>query len=80
METPTTPQAVPAVSPEGEQPPGSAVKIVIVEGQEFTVQASIDNETIRHHLAASFPNVASAAIETGTRTIAGITYETVAFV
>jgi hypothetical protein len=55
-------------------------KIVIVSGQEFRVPADADHEAIRNQLTASFPDVGTATIQKGTRTIDGIRYETIEFV
>jgi len=55
-------------------------KIIIVSGQEFRVPATTDNEAIRTHLKPNFPDVGNATIQTGTRTIDGVAYETIEFV
>ena len=56
-------------------------KIVIVSGQEFSVPIETDNEAIREHLKGSgFPDVAAATIQSGTKTVEGVTYQTIEFV
>jgi hypothetical protein len=55
-------------------------KIVIVSGQEFSVPAATDNEALRAHLAADFPDIASAKIKEGTRAVDGVSYPTVEFI
>lgn len=55
-------------------------KIVIVEGQQYSAPAEIDNERIREVLiGAGFP-VAAAQISIGTITLRGQQYETVTFI
>jgi hypothetical protein len=56
------------------------MKIAIVDGQEFSVPASIDDEALRNQLAATFPSVATASINKGTRRIDGVDYDTREFV
>lgn len=66
--------ATPAVSDATE-------KLVIVEGQAFVVDATIDNETIREHLIRQgFANLAGAEIRTGTRQHHDKTLPTVDFI
>ena len=48
-----------------------SIKIVIVSGQEFSVPADTANEAIRESLKGNFPDVATAEVKTGTRTIDG---------
>ncbi len=55
-------------------------KIIIVSGQEFRVPADTDNEAIRNQLRANFPDVGNATIQTGTKSIDGVEYQTVEFV
>ena len=55
-------------------------KIVIVAGQEFSVAATTDNQAIREHLRQNFPDVASAEIKVGKRTVDGREVQTVEFV
>lgn len=55
-------------------------KIVIVSGQEFSVPATATIDELRTHLASMFPEVASATVQKGTKTIDGIAYETIEFV
>jgi hypothetical protein len=55
-------------------------KIVIVAGQEFSVPADAKVEDLRTHLTSMFPDVASATVQKGKRTIDGVEYETVEFV
>lgn len=55
-------------------------RIVIVEGQEFSVPVETTTEQIRSHLATNFPNVASASVQYGKRVIDGIEHQTVEFV
>ena len=55
-------------------------KIIIIDGNEFQVAADTDNEAIRAQLAQSFPMAQSATIQTGTRTLDGVEYQTVEFV
>lgn len=57
-----------------------ATKIVIVAGQEFSVPSDTTEKALRDHLAVTFPDVASATVQKGTRTIEGVTYETIEFV
>ena len=53
--------------------PQATTKIVIVAGQEFSVPADTPNEAIRTQLTSmGFADVASATIQTGTRTIDGV--------
>lgn len=55
-------------------------KIVIVSGQEFSVPADTPIEDLRTHLAQTFPDVASATVQKGTKKIGDTTYETIEFV
>jgi len=55
-------------------------KIVIVSGQEFQVPAQTETAAIRQHLANTFPDVATADVKTGKKTIDGQEYETLEFV
>jgi hypothetical protein len=55
-------------------------KIVIVSGQEFSVPADTSEKDLRDHLAATFPDVATATVQKGTKTIDGVTYQTIEFV
>jgi len=58
-----------------------ATKIVIVAGQEFSVSAETDNETIRQQLVSmGFADVATAKIEEGKRTAGEQELITVEFV
>lgn len=58
-----------------------ATKIVIVNGQEFSVPAATDNEAIRQQLAGmGFSDVAAATIQKGTRQVDGQDVETIEFV
>ena len=60
---------------------GATEKLVIVEGQTFVVDATIDNETIREHLIRQgFANLAGAEIRTGARQHQGQTVPTVDFI
>lgn len=58
----------------------TGTKIVIAAGQEFSVDVSADNEAIRSHLAATFPEVATAEIRQTTRTVDGVEIPVVEFV
>ena len=61
--------------------PQATTKIVIVAGQEFSVPADTPNEAIRQQLTSmGFADVASATIQTGTRTIDGTPTETIEFI
>lgn len=60
--------------------PTPTQKIIIVEGQNFPVDIVTSNEDIRAHLAATYPMVAAATIQTGKKTIEGVEYHTVEFV
>ena len=61
--------------------PQATTKIVIVAGQEFSVPADTPNEAIRTQLTSmGFADVASATIQTGTRTIDGVETPTIEFV
>lgn len=55
-------------------------RIVIVEGQEFSVPVETTTEQIRSHLATNFPNVASASVQYGKRVIDGVEHQTLEFV
>lgn len=55
-------------------------KYVIVAGQEFSVPAATDNEAIRETLKTNFPDVATAEIKIGKRTVGDQEVETVEFV
>lgn len=55
-------------------------RIVIASGQEFRVPLDIEIEAVRQHLAQNFPEVSSATIKKGKKTIEGTEYETVEFV
>jgi hypothetical protein len=60
---------------------GATEKLVIVEGQTFVVDATIDNETIREHLIRQgFANLAGAEMRTGARQHQGQTVPTVDFI
>lgn len=61
--------------------PDAREKLVLVEGQTFVVDATIDNETIRAHLIRQgFANLAGAEIRTGTRSHHGQTLATIDFI
>ncbi|MEI7642972.1 MAG: hypothetical protein WCJ55_01565 [Chloroflexales bacterium] len=61
--------------------PNATEKLVIVEGQTFVVDATIDNETIRAHLIRQgFANLAGAEIRIGTRQHQDQTVATVDFI
>ncbi|MEI8305606.1 MAG: hypothetical protein WCF99_00945 [Chloroflexales bacterium] len=61
--------------------PNATEKLVIVEGQTFVVDATIDNETIREHLIRQgFANLAGAEIRIGTRQHQDQTVATVDFI
>jgi hypothetical protein len=49
----------------------AAIKIVIVSGQEFSIPADTPDETLRQTLAPSFPEIATATIQKGTREVEG---------
>ena len=61
-------------------PQTATTKIVIVSGQEFSVPADTSIEDLRTHLAQTFPDVASATVQKGTKKLDGVTYETIEFV
>jgi hypothetical protein len=71
----------PAYAPALDNTAGATEKLVIVEGQTFVVDATIDNETIREHLIRQgFANLAGAEICTGARQHQGQTVPTVDFI
>ncbi|MFN8504332.1 hypothetical protein [Kouleothrix sp.] len=71
----------PAHAPALDNTAGATEKLVIVEGQTFVVDATIDNETIREHLIRQgFANLAGAEIRTGARQHQGQTVPTVDFI
>lgn len=53
--------------------------IVIVSGQEFSVPAGTDVEAIRQQLTGTFPDVATASVNKGSKTISGVHYDTIEF-
>jgi hypothetical protein len=55
-------------------------KIIIVEGQRFSVPAETDIETVRQHLLPNFPGIAQASLQKGKETIDGAEVETIEFV
>lgn len=65
-----------------EQTPANLAdeRIVTVSGQEFRVPRTVAIDAIRTHLAGTFPEVAAATAEEGTKEIDGVTYQTVTFV
>ncbi|MEI7768938.1 MAG: hypothetical protein WCI67_03065 [Chloroflexales bacterium] len=68
-------------SPVRMPDPNATEKLVIVEGQTFVVDATIDNETIRAHLIRQgFANLAGAEIRIGTRQHQDQTVATVDFI
>ncbi|MFV9506902.1 MAG: hypothetical protein AB4911_20310 [Oscillochloridaceae bacterium umkhey_bin13] len=71
-----------STQPAPQEPtPDATEKLVLVEGQTFVVDATIDNETIREHLIRQgFANLAGAEIRTGTRQHQGQTVPTVDFI
>lgn len=58
----------------------ATTKIVIVAGQEFSVPGDVTEKALRDHLAATFPDVANATVQKGSRTVDGVVYETIEFV
>jgi hypothetical protein len=71
----------PAHAPALDNTAGATEKLVIVEGQTFVVDATIDNETIREHLIRQgFANLAGAEIRTGARQHQGQTVPTIDFI
>jgi hypothetical protein len=70
-----------AHAPALDNTAGATEKLVIVEGQTFVVDATIDNETIREHLIRQgFANLAGAEIRTSARQHQGQTVPTVDFI
>lgn len=65
---------------ETSKPTAPTTKIVIVSGQEFSVPRDATEQDLRAHLATMFPDVTNATVQQGTKTIDGVTYDTIEFV
>lgn len=59
--------------------PSQTTKIVLVEGEQWSVPYDTPTDQVRENLAATFPGIRTATVRKGTTTIEGIVYETIEF-